>query len=240
MLEEESREGKVCARRLLSQPSADWAEILERHPEWVRAGTIRAFIEEADGLTLTDAPRAHAITTLLVAHVHEAPVPIHGKVLSAPLEGEAYIAHGSAILALGDAIGALNAAILAEGLLSLVPVAFGERVDAKLLRARAWGRMQRDDDALDVIDDCLRAYADEGCPTRYLRALAARALLLCDMRQWNEARHTLRHAEATVSYVQSDRLAEYLATVKAHCVALGLERAGTPLQFINEGQSTDS
>jgi hypothetical protein len=226
MLEEESREGHACAQRLLSLPSAAWESVLEQHPEWHRAGTIRALIKEAEELTPGHPARAHAITTFVLAHVHDVPIPIHGKVLAAPLEGEAYIAHGNAVLALGDASGALSAAVLAEELLSLIPVAFGERFDAQLLRARAWGFMERDDDALDLIDDCLRAYADEGRATRYVRALAARALLLCDMCQWNEARHTLRHAAETVSYVQSEPLAGFLATVIAQCSELGLPCGG--------------
>lgn len=152
--------------------------------------------------------------------------PPYGRNLIEPLEGEAFIAHGEVLLASGDASGALQAALIAEALLARILMGQMETAHAKLLRAKACGALERDAEALDLIDGCLRIYGAVGDALDYNRTLLTRAVLLCEMCQWAEAAHTLRAAQTVVRDMQyEERPAGELRDVIERCRALGLPTA---------------
>ena len=159
----------------------------------------------------------------MLAHLKDVPKPPFASVLVEPLEGEAFIAHGEVLLAAGDPSAALQAATIAEALLARVFTGHMETAHAKLLRAKACGALQRDGEALDLIDEALRIFGSMGDTLDYNRALLVRAVLLCDMCQWTEAAHTLRAAEKAVSFRRYDRRsAEDLHEAVERCQTFGL------------------
>jgi hypothetical protein len=232
MLNDEGTSGPACARALLDLPTDDWEGAIVAHPEWLRVGTMRSLLRHADDLASCDLAPALAIAAFVITHVHDVPVPPDGHVLVDPLEGEAHTARANALLASGDPAAALDEISLAEGLLALVPIAAIERADATLVRARICGFLRRDDEALDLFDDCLRVYADHWSCCKYARALSARAILLSDMRQWGEAWHTLHHAEETVASLHYDELTVELREVVEHCYHMGLPNDGSDISTV--------
>lgn len=227
MLNEEGSVGSASARKLLELPTDRWPGALLSHPEWLRVGTVRSLLDHSNDIAKRDPARALAVTTFVVGHIHDVPIPPHGRILVEPLEGEAHTAHANALLAAGDMAAALAAVSHADALLSLLPIAAIERANAWLVRARIYTESHRDDEALDLFDECLRVYADHTTLGRYARALAARAILLCDMQQWAEAWHTLHHAEDTVASLHHDEISAELHGVIARCQGMGLPNEGS-------------
>jgi tetratricopeptide (TPR) repeat protein len=232
MLNEEGYAGHTCAETLLAMPTAAWEGALAAHPEWLRAGTLRSLLARSNDMVDRDPDRALGIARFVVAHVHDVPTPPYGQVLVESLEGEAHTTLGNALLASGNPSAALDAISLAEGLLSLLPLAAIGQADAALVRARICAALQWDDEALDHFDESLRVYAEHLSCAKYARALAARAILLCDMRQWVEAWHTLHHAEETVTALRYDELSVELRGVIEHCHRMGLPTDGSAISPI--------
>jgi len=92
------------------------------------------------------------------------PEPPDGRSLIEPLKGEAFIAHGEVLLESGDASGALQAAMFAEALLGRILMGQMETAHAKLLRAKAYGALERD--ARRLISSTSVSGSTELTPTR--------------------------------------------------------------------------
>jgi tetratricopeptide (TPR) repeat protein len=227
LFDEEQQLGRSYAAILLALPTSEWETCLRNHPEWLCAGTLDRLLAEADDVSPTDIMRALSITSFVIAHVRDLPQSSRWHKHIPALEAGALISHGNALVGTGNHLAALQAALRAEALLGIVAVGDIPRADAQLLRARVWADLEKDEQALDLLDECMTTYAEHGEAFRYNDALITRALLLCDMCQWDEAWHTLRQAQEQVTYIENGELRARLEQAVTRCRKRGLPDEAT-------------
>lgn len=231
-LRREGVHGRESAAALLALPDETWSDALAANPGWYRVGTFQVLLDEAEEILPVNAERALTITTFVARHALRAPVPLYGWTLFAKLRCDAWVTHGSVLLARNDCHGAVDAAYLAEQSAEQTGLAL-HLADAKHLRARAWGKLQRDAEALDLLEECLSVYGAFGHACRYMRALGSRARLLCEMCQWEAAWHTLREAAATADDVNYPPISRAYELLLEECRDAGLPECGatvTPIR----------
>jgi hypothetical protein len=231
-LRREGVQGRQNAAALLSLPPAEWECALATNPHWLRVGTFQVLLDEAEDVLVADCERAILITTFVARHAERTPVPLHAWSLWTKVRCDAWTTHGNVLLAFGEYDATVNASYLAENVASDSALLL-QKTDAKHLRARAWGRMERDTEALDLLDECLQVYGYCGHACRYIRVLGSRAILLCDMRQWSAAWHTLREAETTARDVRYPPITLAYEAMLHQCRESGLPDDGETMKPIS-------
>jgi tetratricopeptide (TPR) repeat protein len=114
------------------------------------------------------------------------------------LRARAWKEHGNALFMTGRLPEALEAATKAQGIFSGDPALAVERASATLLMSLIASRAGDRGVALQLLDECAAVFHSHGEQAKRLMALEVRAIILFDLKQFQDALQTLRtaHSEA--------------------------------------------
>jgi tetratricopeptide (TPR) repeat protein len=191
LLNDETRIGAAAARALVAAGVGARASLLNANPSWHRIGTFTTLLGYAREAFDSDASVAHDLTTFVVEHVAgmsmSSASPEFATLLRR-LQGTAWKEHGNALFMLErleDASAATDHAIAAFTGDPLLVLDLGGALVLKALVLRQQGQIA---EALPLLDEGIRIFADHADVRGYVSALQVRAMIAIDEQDLARAR----------------------------------------------------
>lgn len=206
---------------LLSLPAEMWDGALADLPPVRHLSILKRLIAAAHDHVPTDPQRAHAITSFVLRHVGDVPLPPYAPMIRRLLAARALLAHARTLVALrayGLALPIIAAAHAAVPLTTARP---RYRMHAQLLRAQVLAALGHDEEALATLAVCALFFIEHIDHPALVDALAAMAVILCVHGAFDLARPALILAEHVAMKNGHQHPAHALHTAFIECRFLG-------------------
>lgn len=181
LLNEEALAGARAAAALFQAGDASRDDLLRANPSWLRVGTMRALLAYARHEFDNNPPVAHGLTEFILKHLDLVRAPSEEtEFLLQQLRGTAYKEHGNALFMLTRLDDALQAAKKSVEIFDADPFHVVYRASALVLVALITHALQRNDEAIAVLEEAIPVFAEHSDAYGYIAAVQVRAMIALD------------------------------------------------------------
>ncbi len=201
-------------------PPSEWDTWVADHPEALSAHMLHGLLELAYAEEDRDAPRAFALTRLVLRHLDDAVAPETAGLALVLLRGHAWRVHASAARLMGDHRGALHAYETAAGIFRTAPVATAEQAAAERAAAFTRHELGENGGAQQIIRASLHVFAAHNDIANLVRSLIFDAAIEFDAGRYEEAASIFEKALPYAESLEDHATVAALTNNLGHCAQL--------------------